>query len=130
MSKYGYTKEIDLDFNEALEAVKSSIQEEGFGILTEIDVKKTLREKIGKEVEPYVILGPCSPEYAHRALEMEREIGLLLPCNVIVYEKNDRVYTSAINTKSLLSITDNEDLNEVADTIKEKLERAIDNAVN
>ena len=85
---YGYSKETNLDFNEAVEKTKEELKTEGFGVLTEIDVKKTLKAKLDVDYDDYVILGACNPGFAYKALQAEKEIGLLLPCNVIIYVKH------------------------------------------
>lgn len=87
---YGQTIEIHLSYVEAVPRVKEAFKEQGFGTLTEIDVRATLKEKIDRDIEPYVILGTCNPELASKALDIEREIGLLLPCNVIVTERDGK----------------------------------------
>ncbi len=93
-----------LPFAEAVARVRETLKEEGFGVLTEIDVQATLREKLGQDVAPYLILGACNPPYAHRALQLEPELGTLLPCNVVVYEHDGVTHLSAIDPVAMLGI--------------------------
>jgi uncharacterized protein (DUF302 family) len=95
--EYGIKKQINLSYDEAIEKIKKELSKEGFGVLTEIDVKATLKKKIDVDFDKYVILGACNPNLAYKALQSEQDIGLLLPCNVIVYEKNNITYVSAID---------------------------------
>lgn len=124
--KYGYTKQIDLPFTEAVAKVKEALAEKGFGVLTEIDVKTTMKKKLDVDYDNYVILGACNPHLAHRALQSEKEIGLLLPCNVIVYENNGTVYASAIVPSVALGVVANDSLNGIAQEAEEGLLGAID----
>jgi len=101
------------------------LKKEGFGVLTEIDVKETLKKKLSVDFRKYIILGACNPPYAHRALKAELEVGLLLPCNVIVYEEGGECVVSAINPISALGVVENAELKAVAVEVKEKIERAI-----
>ena len=119
----GYTLSVttDLPFREAVERVRDELKEEGFGVLCEIDVQATLREKLGVEQEPYVILGACNPPLAHRALSAEPELGTLLPCNVVVYRRDDGTHISAIDAGRMLSLVDNEQLAPIASQVREKL---------
>ncbi len=123
---YGYGKEVDMDFDSAVEKTVEALQKEGFGVLTEIDVKATLKEKLGIDYEDYLILGACNPPLAHKALVAEKEIGLLLPCNVIVYRDGGRTHVSAILPTQAMSMVENEDLKKVAEEVEEKLKRVID----
>ncbi len=123
---YGIKVELDLEFEEVVKKVEEELKKEGFGILTEIDVKKTLKEKIGVDYENYLILGACNPSFAHQALQLEKEIGLLLPCNVIVYSQGERTFVSAVNPLEAMSIVENSQLKEIAIKVKEKLERVIE----
>ena len=100
MPNYGYSKKLSLTFSEAVEKTRAELAKEGFGILTEIDVKATLKKKLNIDYENYIILGACNPPFAHKALEAEKEIGLLLPCNVIVYEDKGKVIASEIGRAS------------------------------
>lgn len=123
---YGYKKEISSTFGHAVEKTKIELSKEGFGVLTEIDVKKTLKEKLNIEYENYIILGACNPPFAHEALKMEKEIGLLLPCNVIVYEEHNKVFVSTILPTVAMEVVENVSLIEVARKVEEKLKRVID----
>lgn len=114
-----------LPFAEAVVRVREELAEEGFGVLTEIDVKATLREKLGEEVDPYVILGACNPTYAHRALGLEPDLGALLPCNVVVYELDGETRVSAVDPVAMLSIVDNPELDAIAGEVRAKVERAV-----
>ena len=114
-----------LSFADAVARVRETLQEEGFGVLTEIDVQATLREKLGEDVEPYLILGACNPPYAHRALELEPELGALLPCNVAVYERGGETRVSAVDPVAMLGLVGNPSLDPVAAEIREKVQRAV-----
>jgi len=124
---YNYSKQVELEFDEAVVKVKETLKTEGFGVLTEIDVKTTLKQKLNVDYEDYVILGACNPPFAYEALQAEKEIGLLLPCNVIVYLDDGKTHISAINPMDAMSMVDNSKLKEIAQTIKEKLEKVVDN---
>jgi uncharacterized protein (DUF302 family) len=122
----GIRTRLKLDYEQAVQAARAALQEEGFGVLTEIDVKATLKAKLDKDFRRYVILGACNPPLAHRALEAEASVGLLLPCNVIVYEEGDGSVVAAVNPLSLLGVLDNPALREVAQEAERRLRRAID----
>ena len=113
-----------------LEAVRSrvvdALRAEGFGVLTEIDVQATLRTKLGVEMEPYLILGACNPRFAHQALELEPELGVLLPCNVAVYQRGERTFVSAVDAERMLSIVGNDDLTPVAAEVRSRLARVVE----
>lgn len=123
---YGYKKQINLSFIEAIDKVKEELTKEGFGVLTEIDVKSTLKKKIDVDYDNYIILGACNPAFAYKALQTEKDIGLLLPCNVIVYEDGGNVFVSAILPIVAMSMVENESLPEIAKDVEEKLKRVID----
>ncbi len=115
-----------LDFDDAVARVRETLKEEGFGVLTEIDVQATLHEKLGEEMAPYLILGACNPPYAHRALGAEPELGTLLPCNVVVYVQPDgRTRVSGVDPVAMLSIVGRTDLDPLAGEIRAKVERAL-----
>ncbi len=121
---YGYSTTLDLSYEEAIEKVTEALKTEGFGVLTEIDVQATMKKKIDVDMERYVILGACNPHLAHQALQAEKGIGLMLPCNVIVYEDtaNSKSVVSIVNPDTMLGVVpDNEDLNKVAEAARTKL---------
>ena len=124
--KYGYSKIVSIPFAEAVTKVTEVLAKEGFGVLTTIDVKATMKNKLDLDYENYTILGACNPEFAHKALEVEKEIGLLLPCNVIVYQTGDEVHVSAMLPSAAMSAVENEAITDVATTIEAKLKSAID----
>ncbi len=124
---YMFKTKVSLNFRKAIDNVKEELKKEGFGILTEIDVKKTLNEKLDVDYEEYVILGACNPTFAYKTLQLEKDIGLLLLCNVIVYVENGENYISAINPVEAMSIVGNEKLREVAEEVGKKLKGIIDN---
>jgi len=127
MNKLWYTKEVNTSFLEAIDDITSALMQEGFWVLTKIDMKAKLKEKLNKDIEEYTILWSCNPALANEALESEYEIWLLLPCNVIVYEKNSKVFVSAIMPVNAMGMIDNEGVKNVAIKAEEKLKRAIDN---
>jgi len=123
-TNYGFGVTLDLPIDAAIERTTAALKAEGFGVLTTIDVRKTLNEKIGVEFEPYVILGACNPHLAHRALQAEHELGLLLPCNVIVHEHGGGSVVSIVDPDQMLSVAgDNPELREVAAEASAKLRR-------
>lgn len=126
-SEYGFRKTIDRPYDDAVLAAKAALQAEGFGILSEIDIREKLREKLGVEFQRYIILGACNPPLAHRALQAEPEIGLLLPCNVIVYETADgKSVVAAVDPDAMLSVVgDDPRIREVAADAKARLQRAL-----
>jgi uncharacterized protein (DUF302 family) len=125
--KYGYTKKVELNFSEAIERILEELPKEGFGVLTEINVKETLKRKLDLDMDDYIILGACNPSFAHKALVIEHEIGLLLPCNIIVYKKEGDVFVSAILPSVAMSMVENPDLQIIAEEIEGKLKKVINN---
>ncbi len=123
---YGFRKELDFPFREAVERTRSALADEGFGVLCEIDIKEKLREKLGVDFRNYLILGACNPPLAHQALQEDLDIGLLLPCNVIVYETDSGSVVAAIDAKKMLSVAGNPNLETTAETVNEKLRCAIE----
>jgi len=115
-----------LSYDQALEKTRAALQQEGFGVLFEIDLKEKLKEKLGVDFRRYVILGACNPPLAHETLQQEIDIGLLLPCNVIVYEQDGGATVSAIDAGKMLSVVGNPNLEPTARTINEKLRRVIE----
>ena len=127
---YTLTRTTPLPFGEAVEHVRAELKAEGFGVLCEIDVQATMREKLGVEGDPYVILGACNPALAHQALQAEPELGVLLPCNVVVYEREGETQISAIDPERMLSIVDNDQLAPVAAEVKQRLNAVVERACN
>ncbi|MDH5542976.1 MAG: DUF302 domain-containing protein [Nitrospinota bacterium] len=123
---YGFSKTVKMTFADAEAKVRNTLKERGFGILTEVDVKKTLKEKINAEFMPYKILGACNPPFAHKSLNAEREIGLMMPCNVIVYEDEKGVHVSAVDPKAAMGMIKNPELEKVAGEVSAKLKEAIE----
>ncbi|MFC3897685.1 DUF302 domain-containing protein [Lentzea rhizosphaerae] len=124
--KYDLTITLDLSYEDAVPAVRAALKEQGFGVLTEIDVRATMREKLDAEVEPYVILGACNPPLAHRALEIDRTIGLLLPCNVVVRADNGGTLVQALDPNVMTELTGREELRPVAEEAGRRLRAALD----
>lgn len=124
-TEYGFGTTLQVPYEEAIPRVKEALKAEGFGVLTEIDVRRTLREKLGAEMDPYIILGACNPPLAHRALEQEPEIGLLLPCNVVVRAQGTGSRVDVADPKAMLGIVGNEQLNAIAEEAKQRLQRAV-----
>lgn len=127
-TRYGIATTLSMPYERALERTREELAREGFGVLTEIDVKATLKKKLDVEFRPYVILGACNPPLAHRALTAERDIGLLLPCNVIVYEDDipGRSVVAAMDPEEALALTGNEALRPLAAEVKARLRLALE----
>ena len=124
--RYGFGMETDLDPAEAETRMKEALADEGFGILTEIDVAATLKTKLDIDVDPYRILGACNPQLAHKALSSEQSIGLLLPCNVIIYAKGEGSVIEVLEPNLMAELTANPDLREIAEDAHARLARALD----
>jgi uncharacterized protein (DUF302 family) len=125
-TNYNYSKKVNLSFQEAITRAKIELQKEDFGILTEIDVKATLKKKLDVDFQDYVILGACNPPNAYKSLQAEIEIGLMLPCNVIVYQKDEHVFVSAVMPTVAMGMINSESLKDIAINIENKLKKAID----
>jgi uncharacterized protein (DUF302 family) len=128
MISYGFTKEVDATFEKVLEDLPAMLEKEGFGVISKIDIGLKLREKLGIEFRNYVILGACNPPLAFKALSAEENIGLMLPCNVIVYEKADtgKTVVGTIRPSAMMSMVGNAALSEIAATVEEKLKQVLD----
>lgn len=123
--RYGFGTALAAPFDEAVARTKAALKEEGFGVLSEIDVQATLKEKLGIDFERYVILGACNPHLAHRALEAEHDLGLLLPCNVIVHEHGGKSVVSIVDPDKMLGVVDNPAVSPIAGEAKARLERVV-----
>ena len=122
---YGNAVTVKATFAETTQRVRDELKAEGFGVLTETDVTSTLREKLGEDVEDYVIFGACNPPLAHRALSIDRSIGLLLPCNVVVRASGDGTIVEALNPEIMVSLSDKPELESIADDAAARLRRML-----
>ena len=127
-SKYGFSRTIDVSYEEAVKKTTAALKEEGFGVLCEIDIKEKLKEKLGVDFRRYIILGACNPPLAYKTLQEEINIGLLLPCNVVVYEADEvgRSVVAAVDAQAMLSVVGtNPTLDSIATEVNEKLQRVV-----
>ena len=123
--QYGFSKTVDMPFEQTIEKVTAELKKEGFGVLTTIDVKDTLKQKINVDFKKYTILGACNPPIAHKALQEEEELGLLLPCNVIVYEKDGKTRISIFDPMVMTWIVENDQMKPIATEVQERLQRVL-----
>lgn len=124
---YYFSKSLDISFSEAVEKTIAALKSHGFGVLTTIDVQATLKEKIGAEFHPYVILGACNPKMAHQALQAEDKIGTMLPCNVVVQQRNGKTEVAAVDPVASMQAVQNDTLATVAKQVREQLKLVINN---
>jgi uncharacterized protein (DUF302 family) len=127
-TRYTLSATTQQPFAETVERVRDELKQEGFGVLCEIDVQATLKQKLGVDGEPYLILGACNPPLAHRALEAEPDLGVLLPCNVIVYRRAGETHVSAVDAEQMLSIVGNTELAAIAADVKRRLAAVVERA--
>ena len=126
MSEYGFDTQISGPFDAAVEKVTAALKTEGFGVLTDIDVAATLRKKLGKEMPPYRILGACNPQFAHRAIEAEPQIGALLPCNVVVrVDEGGKTRVEIMDPNAVLQLVDRPEIATIASEVRAKLQRVL-----
>lgn len=123
---YGIAVRLSDSFADAVARVRAALREQGFGVLTEIDVQQTLRDKLGESMEDYLILGACNPPLAHQALGVDRQIGLLLPCNVVVRAEGDHTLVAALNPQVMVDLTGQRELRPVAEEATRRLTAALD----
>jgi len=126
MINYGFAKALDIPCEKVIELAKEALKEEGFGVLTAIDVKEIIKEKLGIDMGKYIILGACNPPNAYKAILAEEHIGLMLPWNVIVFEKDDKTVLSVIRPTVAMQMVDNLELQQLAQAIEERLKKAFD----
>lgn len=124
---YGFSRRLDLPFERSIERIKETLKAEGFGVLSEINIREKFNEKLGVNFRNYVILGACNPPIAYQALQEEMALGLLLPCNVVVYEEGEKTVVAAIDAAKMMSVVGNPKLESAAKQVNEKLQRAIAN---
>lgn len=127
-NSYTISATTDLPFADAVSRVREELAREGFGVLCEIDVQATLKQKLDVDRDPYVILGACNPRLAHQALDAEPELGTLLPCNVVVYEQDGQTHLAAVDAQQMLSIVGNEELTPIATDVRARLGAVIERA--
>jgi uncharacterized protein (DUF302 family) len=131
IKEYALSTVLNTSYEDAISKVTDALKEEGFGVLTEIDVKSTLKKKLDVDFRKYMILGVCNPPYAFRTLQTDLDVGLLLPCNVIVYETDDKkAYISALNPVSALEVIKSQELRKIAAEVSEKLKRVVEKVAN
>lgn len=123
---YYYSKKLTIPFDEAIEHTKSALKKEGFGVLTEINVKATLKKKLDVDFKPYLILGACNPVYAHKALSAVDKIGVMLPCNVLVIDQGTSIEVAAVEPVSAMMGVNSDKLGSIANEITAKLHQVID----
>jgi uncharacterized protein (DUF302 family) len=128
MTYYHSRKLNQIEFSEAIDRITESLKKEGFGILTEIDIQQTLKNKLNEDFRPYRILGACNPPFAFEALKAEDKVGAMLPCNVIVQQLEDGVEIAAIDPVASMQAIDNPDLEGIAGTVRDKLKTAVNQA--
>ena len=126
---YGISKVVSMSYDKAIERVTEELRKEGFGVLTTIDVRETLKKKLDVDFNRYIILGACNPPFAYKALQAEEHIGLLLPCNVIVYEKEGKTVVGVFDPMSMTKLVENEALKPVAEDVAARLQRVL-NSLN
>lgn len=123
---YGYVRNVSLSFDEAVSRAEAALKKQGFGVLCQIDMQSKLKEKLGVDFPRYIILGACNPPLAHHALQQEIDLGLLLPCNVVVYEQDDGVRVGAIDAVKMLAVVGKPSMESLAKQVNEKLRSAVD----
>jgi uncharacterized protein (DUF302 family) len=126
MSKYAFGKTVPLSFDATVEKITAELAKEGFGILTEIDVSATMKKKLNADIPPYKILGACNPQFAHRAIGLEPQIGALLPCNVVVRQDGSgKVQLEFMDPNAVLTLVDRPEMKEIAKEVRQRLENAL-----
>jgi uncharacterized protein (DUF302 family) len=127
--EYGYVVRVDLPFEDAVARMEAGLKNEGFGVLCKIDIQAKLKEKLGVEFPRYVILGACNPPLAYQALQEEINLGLLLPCNAVVYERNGQVHVGVVDAEKMLSVVGNPGMEPMARDVNRKLRSVVNKIV-
>jgi uncharacterized protein (DUF302 family) len=123
---YGYKRQVNMSYEKAVDRVEEELKKEGFGVMTQIDVKATLKDKLGMDFDKYIILGACNPPFAYEALQAESDVGLVMPCNVIVYENKGKTFISAVLPTVTMGIINNPKLEVLGPEVEAKLKKAVD----
>ena len=124
--QFGFSKITDYNFEQAVEKITEELKKEGFGILSSIDFKDTFNKKLSVDYKKYTVLGACNPPLAHKALQADEEVGLFLPCNIAVYEKDGKTTISVFDPLFITTVIDNPQIKSVAEEVKKKLERVLE----
>jgi len=127
---YTFSRTTSSDFESTVQRVREELKADGFGVLCDIDVQATMKEKLGADGEPYVILGACNPPLAHEAIQAEPQLGVLLPCNVIVYVRDGLTHVAAVDAERMLSIVGNEALMPIASEVSRRLSAVVERSVS
>ena len=123
---FGYKKQVNLPYDKAVARAREELAKEGFGVLTEIDVKATLKKKLNVDFDDYIILGACNPPLAYEALKVVKDVGLMMPCNVVVYMDKGQTYVEAVTPTVLMNLIQNDNLKPTAEQIETKLRKVVD----
>jgi uncharacterized protein (DUF302 family) len=123
---YGYKKQVNLPWDKAVAKVREELAKEGFGVLTEIDVKATLKKKLNVDFDDFIILGACNPPFAYQALQVVKDAGLMMPCNVVVYTDQGKTFVECVMPTALMALIKNEKLRPTAEQIESKLKKAVE----
>lgn len=124
--QYGFSKITDYGFEQAIEKVTNELKKEGFGVLSKIDFKETFKNKLGVDIDNYTVLGACNPGLANASISKEKEIGLFLPCNVLVYQSSNKTIISIFDTNVINNVVENDGIKPIAEEVKKKLERVLE----
>ncbi len=123
---YSYKRQVTLSYEEAVKKLREELQKQGFGVLTEINVKETLKKKLNVDFDNYIIMGACNPPFAYQALQAEQDVGIVMPCNVIVYERGGKTFVASTLPSVTMGVVRNPKLAPLADQVEGKLKKAID----
>ncbi len=123
---FGYKKQVDLPYERAVAMVKEELAKEGFGVLTEVDVKAVLKKKLNVDYDNYIIMGACNPPFAYQALQVVKDVGLMMPCNVVVFDDNGKTFVECVMPTVLMNLVKNDKLKPVAEQIESKLKKVVD----
>ena len=123
---YGYKKQVNLTYHDAVAKTREELAKQGFGVLTEVDVKATLKKKLNAEFDDYIILGACNPPFAYQALQVVKDVGMMMPCNVVVFRDNGQTFVKAVMPTALMNLIQNDKLKPIAEEIESKLKKVVD----